>query len=317
MLKTISAALAVATLTLSAIGTPAAADQRITLKAAKSGSSYYVMAVQLSEVAKAAAGLDVTVEESQGSVQNVKEASRRTGGYVFTSPPSLVGNAMAGKKPFEGETGYDVVRGLFPIPSLTMHWVVRADSGVQSFADLAGKSFIAGGKGSFGERKTHDVFSALGIDDKVSFVDVELNAAVPALKNNQVAGFATAGSYPAPNVTEAGAGTAIRLLSLSAADLEKVKGDQLVIPAGTYSGVDTDVTTISLPVNAYTVASMDDDTAYKLTKAFWDGKAAMTASNPWWGGVTTAMLAEVGAKLHPGALKYYAEAGVAVPDALK
>ena len=316
MKKTLTAALAAAALTLSVAG-PAAADGRVTLKAAKSGSSYYVMAVQLSEVAKAAAGLDVTVEESQGSVQNVKEASRRTGGYVFTSPPSLVGNAMAGKKPFEGETGYDVVRGLFPIPSLTMHWVVRADSGVQGFADLAGKSFIAGGKGSFGERKTHDVFSALGIDDKVSFVDVELNAAVPALKNNQVAGFATAGSYPAPNVTEAAAGTAIRLLSLSAADLEKVKGDSQVIPAGTYPGVDTDVTTISLPVNAYTVASMDDDTAYKLTKAFWTGKDGMTRSNPWWGGVNTAMLANLGARLHPGAAKYYAEAGVAVPDALK
>lgn len=316
MKKSLTAALAAAALALSAAA-PAAADGRVTLKAAKSGSSYYVMAVQLSETARSAAGLDVTVEESQGSVQNVKEATRRTGGYVFTSPPSLVGNAMAAKKPFEGETGYDVVRSLFPIPSLTMHWVVRADSGVQGFADLAGKSFIAGGKGSFGERKTHDVFAALGIDDKVSFVDVELNAAVPALKNNQVAGFATAGSYPAPNVTEAAAGTAVRLLSLSAADLEKVKGDRLVIPAGTYPGVDTDVTTISLPVNAYTVASTDDDTAYKLTKAFWTTKDAMTRSNPWWGGVTTAMLANLGARLHPGAAKYYAEAGVAVPDALK
>lgn len=317
MKKTLTAALAAAVIALSAAAVPAAADSRVTLKAAKSGSSYYVMAVQLSEAAKTAAGLDVTVEESQGSVQNVKEAARRTGGYVFTSPPSLVGNAMQAKKPFEGETGYDVVRSLFPIPSLTMHWVVRADSGVQNFADLAGKSFIAGGKGSFGERKTHDVFAALGIDDKVSFVDVELNAAVPALKNNQVAGFATAGSYPAPNVTEAAAGTAVRLLSLSSSDLEKVKGDTQVIPAGTYPGVDTDVTTISLPVNAYTVASMDDDTAYKLTKAFWGSKDAMTKSNPWWGGVTTAMLADLGARLHPGAARYYAEAGIAVPDAVK
>src|SRR3546814_3428686 len=58
--------------------------------------------------------------------------------------------------------------------------LVRADAGVTSFADLAGKTFIAGGKGSFGERRTRDVFDALGIGDKVSFVDVEMNAAVPA-----------------------------------------------------------------------------------------------------------------------------------------
>src|SRR3546814_2188280 len=92
--------------------------------------------------------------------------------------------------------------------------LVRADAGVTSFADLAGKTFIAGGKGSFGERRTRDVFDALGIGDKVSFVDVEMNAAVPALKNGQVAGFATAGSFPAPYVTEAAAGPAIRLLGL-------------------------------------------------------------------------------------------------------
>lgn len=312
MKQTFTAVLAAAALSLSAVAGPAAADTRITLKAAKAASSYYAMAVQLSEAAKSAAGLDVTVEESQGSVQNVKEAIRRSAGYVFTSPPSLIASAQAAKKPFEGETGYDAVRGLFPIPSLTMHWVVRKDSGVKSFADLAGKSFIAGGKGSFGERKTADVFAALGIADKVSFVDVELNAAVPALKNGQVAGFATAGSYPAPNVTEAGAGTPIRLLSLSAADLEKVKGDQQVIPAGTYPGVDYDVTTISLPVNAYTIAATDDETAYKLTKAFWESKAAMAKTNPWWGGVIASMLADMGATLHPGAAKYYAEAGIAV-----
>lgn len=316
MKKTLTAALAAALLGLSAAA-PAAADGRVTLKAAKSGTSYYVMAVQIAEAAKTAAGIDVTVEESQGSVQNVKEAVRRGSGYVFTSPPSLVASAMAAKKPFEGESGYDAVRGLFPLPALTMHWIVRADAGVQGFADLAGKSFIAGGKGSFGERQTHDVFAALGIDDKVKFVDVELNAAVPALKNGQVAGFATAGSYPAPNVTEAAAGTAIRLLSLGAADLEKVKGNKLVIPGGTYPGVEEDVTTVSLPVNAYTVASMDDDTAYKLTKAFWEGKAAMTKGNPWWAGVKADGLATLGARLHPGAAKYYAEAGITVPDAVK
>src|SRR3546814_12575394 len=102
--------------------------------------------------------------------------------------------------------------------------LVRADAGVTSFADLAGKTFIAGGKGSFGERRTRDVFDALGIGDKVSFVDVELNAAVPALTNGQVAGFPTAGSFPAPNVPAAPAGTALRLRGLTAAAPEKGKG---------------------------------------------------------------------------------------------
>ena len=255
MNKTLTATVAAMAL----LSTAAVAETRVTYKSAKSTSSYYAMAVQLSEAVKDR--VDVTVEESQGSVQNVKEATRRSGNYVFTSPPVLIKLAKGGKKMFEGETGYDAIRSLFPIPSLTMHWVVRQDSGVTSFAELTGKKFIPGGKGSFGQRKTISTFEALGIASKVDLVDVELNAAVPALKNNQVAGFATAGSYPAPNVTEAAASVPVRLLSLSGADLEKVKGDKLVIPAGTYKGVDQDVTTISLPVIAYTTDKMDDEAA--------------------------------------------------------
>lgn len=317
MRKTVFAALAAASLALAAGS--AAAETRITFKSAKSASSYYAMAVQLAEGVKAATdgGVILTVEESQGSVQNVKEASRRAGNYVFTSPPSLVTLAKGGKKMFEGETGYDKIRGLFPIPQLTMHWVVRADAGVNDFADLAGKAFIPGGKGSFGEGKTLSTFEALGIADKVDLVDVELNAAVPAIKNNQVVGFATAGSYPAPNVIEAAASVPIKLLGLSPEQLKTVGGDMLVIPAGTYPGVDTDTTTVSLPVIAYTTADMTDDAAYALTKAYWERKAEMAKSNPWWGGVTTEMLSSLGAQVHPGAAKYYAEAGIEIPEAFR
>src|SRR3546814_14109435 len=149
------------------------------------------MAVQLAEAAKTAAGSDVTVEESQGSVQNVKEAIRRSGGYVFTSPPSLVASAVAARKPFEGESGYDQIRRLFPIPALTMHWIVRADAWVPSFADLDGKTFIAGAKGSLGATRTRAVFVAIGISNTVSFVYVELKVAVPATQTSMIAALQT------------------------------------------------------------------------------------------------------------------------------
>src|SRR3546814_18314296 len=94
----------------------------------------------------------------------------RSWGAGFTTTASLVASAFATRKPFEGESGYDQLRSLFPIPALTMHWIVRADAGVTSFADLAGKTFLAGGKGSFGERRPRDVFDALGIGEDVSCV---------------------------------------------------------------------------------------------------------------------------------------------------
>ncbi len=307
-LKTISTLLAGLALLLPQA---AAAETRVTYKSAKSTSSYYQMAVQIAEAMKAGSGgtIIVTVEESQGSVQNVKEAANRSGNYVFTTPPGLVKLAQAGKKMFEPKNpAYDKIRGLFVIPSLAMHYVVRADSGVKGFADLAGKDFLIG-KGSFGAREAAKNLETFGLKDKVTLVDVELNAAVAALKNGQIQGFATAGSYPAPNVIEATAGTGIRLLSMSDDQVAATKRTRLVIPAGTYAGVDYDVVTTSLPVGAYTTTAMDEETAYQLTKTFWSGKAELAKANPWWGGVAPEMLSTLAGELHPGALRYYREAG--------
>lgn len=311
--KHLAAAVAAATVfSAFGFGSAAEAETRVTYKSAKSTSSYYQMAVQIAEAMKAGSQgeIIVTVEESQGSVQNVKEAANRSGNYVFTTPPSLVKLALAGKKMFEPkDAAFEKIRSLFPIPSLTMHYVVRVDAGVDDFAGLAGKDFIIG-KGSFGAREAAKNFELFGLTDQVKLVNVELGSAVPALKNGQVDGFATAGSYPAPNVMEAAAGTEIRLLSMSEEQLAATKRTRLVIPAGTYPGVDYDVTTTSLPVAAYTTTAMDDETAYLMTKTFWEGKAQMGEANAWWDGVNSDLLATLGAELHPGAIRYYQEAGL-------
>jgi hypothetical protein len=303
---------------IAALAQGAAAETRVTYKSAKSGTSYYQMAVQIAEAVKA--GTDgaviVTVEESQGSVQNVKEAANRSGNYVFTTPPALAQAAIAGKGQFEPkDPAFEKLRSLFPIPFLTMHYLVREDSGVSDFADLAGKSFIIG-KGSFGASEAEKNFETFGVAGQVNLVDVELNSAVPALKNGQIDGFATAGSYPAPNVMEAAAGTKVRLLSMTDAQVAATGRTRLVIPAGTYPGIDTDVVTTSLPVGTYTTSEMDEATAYQLTKSFWERKGDMAKANPWWDGVTAVMLETLGATLHPGALKYYKEAGIEVPGGL-
>ncbi|MEH6402920.1 MAG: TAXI family TRAP transporter solute-binding subunit [Sneathiella sp.] len=299
-----------------AFGSLAQAETRVTYKSAKSTSSYYQMAVQIAEAMKKGSNGDIiiTVEESQGSVQNVMEATVRPGNYVFTTPPVLVKLAKAGKAMFKDKTNpkFADIRALFPIPSLTMHFVVRADSGINKFEDLEGKTILIG-KGSFGAREGAKYLKLFGLEGKVTLADVELSNAVPALKNKQIDGFVTAGSYPAPNVIEAAAGTGVKVLTLSEAQIKKTKRTKLVIPAGTYAGVDNAVNTTSLPVVAYTTTNMDDATAYALTKNYWDQKAAMGGTNPWWNGVSGKMLENITGKIHPGALKYYKEAGITVP----
>ncbi len=302
------------------LSSPAQAETRVTYKSAKSTSSYYQMAVQIAEAVKKGSNGDiiVTVEESQGSVQNVKEAALRPGNYVFTTPPVLVKLAQSGKAMFKdkGNPKFADIRALFPIPSLTMHFVMRADSGVTSFADLEGKTLLIG-KGSFGAREGAKYIKLFGLEGKVTLADVELNAAVSALKNKQIDGFVTAGSWPAPNVIEAAASTGVNLLSLNDEQVAKTKRIKLVIPGGTYAGVAGDTVTTSLPVVAHTTTAMDDDTAYKLTKTYWEQKKQMGSANAWWNGVSGDLLVNVYGKIHPGALRYYDEAGVKVPDSAR
>jgi len=40
----------------------------------------------------------------------------------------------------------------------------------------------------------------------------------------------------------------------------------------------------------------------------------MADTSPWWNGVSSEMLANIGGKIHPGAVKYYLEAGVKLAD---
>jgi len=177
------------------ISSLASAETRVTYKSAKTTSSYYQMAVQIAEAVKNGSNGDVivTVEESQGSVQNVMESLVRTNNYVFTTPPVLVKLAQGGKAMFKKRANpkFADIRALFPIPSLTMHFVVRSDSGINDFAGLEGKTILIG-KGSFGAKEGAKYLKLFGLEGKVKLANVELSNAVAALKNGQIDGFVTA-----------------------------------------------------------------------------------------------------------------------------
>jgi len=239
----------------------------------------------------------------------------RGGDYVFTTPPALIGAAQAASGPFDGkgDPAFDGIRALFPIPSLTMHFVLSQGSGVADIAGLEGKTILLGA-GSFGATEGEKYLELFGLTGKVTIADSELSNAVGALKNGQIDGFVTAGSYPAPNVIEAAASTPVRILSMSDEQVAAARRTRVVIPAGTYAGQDSDVTTTSLPVVAYATDKMDDDTAYQLTKTFWEQKDAMGGTAPWWAAVSTDMLSNVTTRVHPGAARYYREIGVALTD---
>ncbi|EKF20703.1 TAXI family TRAP transporter solute-binding subunit [Nitratireductor pacificus] len=299
-------------LAVGASAVAAQAETRVTYKSAKAGSSYYQMGVEIAEAMKKGTdgNIIVTIEESQGSVQNVMEVRARGGDYVFTTPPALVGAAEKAAGAFEGkgDPKFAEIRALFPIPSLTMHFVMSKASGAADFAGMEGKTVLLG-KGSFGATEGEKYLSLFGLEGKVKIADAELSNAVAALKNGQIDGFVTAGSWPAPNVVEAAASVDVNILSLTPEQVAETKRASLTIPAGTYAGQEADIVTTSLPVVAYTTSAMDEETAYQLTRTFWDQKEAMGGSAPWWKGVDKALMVNITGKLHPGAVRYYKEAG--------
>ena len=306
--------------------TTAEAQTRLTLKSAASTSSYYVMMVQLAELIRTVSNGEIqpTVEESQGSVQNVKEAGRRPGAFLFTSPPSLIEAARQSSGAFEGDDGalYDPIRTLFVMPFVTVHLVVDAESDVHDVTDLAGHSFIAGGTGTFCEGRTRAIFEALGVLDEVEIVDVELNAAPNAIRNKRVTGYATCSSHPVPGLVELSTMVPVRILSFTEeqrailAEADPSTGP-VVISAGTYNGQDEDVHTVGLPVGAFGTTEMDEETAYTIVQAFWNQRESLAQENPWWAGVTPDLIGQMAVQIHPGALRYYEEAGVEVPESMK
>lgn len=312
-----------AALLLAAVPFMAQAETRVTYKSASAGTAYYQMGVELSEAIRRGTegAITLTLEESQGSVQNVMEVMPRQGNYVFTTPPGLVTQAMQGEGPFAQRQSprFQEIRGLFPIPAITMHFVVAGEQSVLSMDDLEGKHMLIG-RGTFGAQEAERYLEMFGLSDKVRVADASIGSGSDALRNGQVDAFVTASSFPTPNVIEVSASMPIGLVSLDEAQIEQAEAGgaaHQTIPAGTYAGIDEDIETTSLPVIAYTTTNLDDDTAYTLTKTFWERREAMAEESPWWGGITHAMVGNIAGTLHPGAIRYYDEAGIEIPDHLR
>lgn len=292
----------------------------IVIRAGKADSPNHALAVQFAEVVAVAlnGAYTLDVQESQGSIENVMDARKAQRDYLFTTGPNVIAAARRGVKPFAPDERYRHIRALFPIPAQTVHWVVRKDSNIASLADLAGRNFISGAKGSIAERVTTEALETLGILHQVQIMDINVGAAVQALKAKQVSGFAIAGAYPVKDIADLASATPIALLAMPQPQLHRVlrADDSIaveVVPKGTYPGLDQDVTALALPAGVYTTTRMSDDVAYAITKAFWSERDALAKKSPPWQAASAAALVTLGAELHPGALRYYREANIPVP----
>ena len=122
------------------------------------------------------------------------------------------------------------------------------------------------GKGSFCSIESAKYQKLFFLEGKVELAKVELSNAVPVLKNGQIDGFVTAGSFPAQNVIKAAAYAGAKVISFPEDQVKASKRTCLIIPAGTYAGQTEDIITTSLPVVAFTTPVMDDETVTNSSK---------------------------------------------------
>ncbi len=91
-----------------------------------------------------------------------------------------------------------------------------------------------------------------------------------------------------------------------------------VVKAGTYGDGqvnETDVYTLAATVGVAVRKDISDEAVSEVTKAFWEGLEGIRAEAPWVDNITLDYAVQEGPlKLHPGALKYYEEIGLTIPD---
>jgi uncharacterized protein len=288
-----------------------AASASLVLRAGKEDSLGYHFAREIAATlaASSQAPFVLRVEASAGAAANATDAVARGGPAMFVSEPGWVAEAQKGKKA-------GAIRALFPLPFLSLHWVVRADRGFKSFAALSGHRFVAGGPGSFTAEETAAVLKLESPKKPIRTQPVDGATAYAAVAADKASGFAEAAAFPAPDILALAKRVPLQLLSVRQDELAKLLAASvgvtaMVIPRAIYPGMGADTVTVALPLGVYTTRAMGRDEAYRITKAFWREKRALAARDPRWAAVAPEALAALGAPLHPGALQYYAERGLA------
>ena len=179
-----------------------------------STSGHYVAAVAMSKALKdEIPNLSVTVLETGASVDNLRRMTRAEIDMGLVGSDAAV-SASDGTGQFEGKGIGDLV-ALFAYDYAALSIAVRADSGVLTLADLNGKRFNPGFRGSGTEVRMKTAFDLFNI--KPEWVLGSIKDAVESIQNRQIVGYAKngVGSLLDPTVRELLISTQMRLLGFS------------------------------------------------------------------------------------------------------
>lgn len=268
-------------------------------------------------------GVRASAEATAGSLDNLRSLSAGDAefGVAFASD---VFSAYTGEEPFEN--ALDDLRAVTFLFGSVGHFVVPADSDIQSLEDIKGKTISMGGPGSGSAKSLTALLEHAGLWG--SFDAVYAGRKSPdELKNGKVDAFNWHPGLGNAMIRDTAASMDIRFIDMHAvADSSGFYEafpyyGPTAIPAGVYPNVETDTPTFGTGTLMMSHMDVDAELVYNMLKTVYSdaGKEFLLSSA---GGSSSEMTLEnavrtVTLPLHDGAVRFFEEQGVKIPEGLK
>lgn len=286
------------------------------------GGTYYPLGGAIANVWNKylAEKVQVTSQPSGASVENLKRIGKGEA-HLGMAMNNIADQAWKGEGDSFKDTGpIKNFRAIGVIYPEVYQGIAAADSNINSIADLKGKRVAIGPTGSGTAVISKDIFAEYGLqmsDFKPEYAG--FGDAANKFKDGHIDANFGVLSVPAAAIQDIMTVRKVKIIEIKGEVFDKLKAkypffSQFVIPAGTY-GNEKDAYTISMQAALYCKADLPDDLVYDLTKTFYEKSGEIAAAHAAGkyiklekalDGITT--------PLHPGAVKYYKEKGIKIPD---
>ena len=277
---------------------------------------YYPLGVALSQIyAKAIPDVRTSAQATKASAENLNLLEAGRGELAFT-----LGDALSDAWKGDAEAGFKTplkkLRTLAAIYPNYIQIVASADSGIKTLADLKGKRISVGAPKSGTELNARAVLKAAGLT-YADFAKVEylpFGESVDLMKNRQLDVTLQSAGLGVASIRDLSSAVPIVIVAVPAAVVAKI-GDAAyqaaIIPANTYTGQSAPVETVAIKNFLVTHSGVSDDLAYQMTKALFEHLDQLVAAHSAAKGINKQEAAlHPPAPLHPGAERYYREAGL-------
>ncbi|MBD1157795.1 TAXI family TRAP transporter solute-binding subunit [Pelagibacterales bacterium SAG-MED17] len=254
---------------------------------------------------------------SRGSVDNVNAiiSGLRNSGFAQSDVAYW---AYTGTGTMEGKEPAKELRTIAALFQEHIHLVALKKSNINSVKDLKGKrvSLDEPGSGTYVDAKLILESNGLSTSD-VKAEALKGKAATDALRNGKVDAIFVVAGFPTGAIVELASAVDVKLVPIDGAGAKALTSkygffSQSPIPSGTYEGVD-EVNTVAVGAQWFTSAKEDNELIYQITKALWnkESRKLMDVGHAKGKTITPeSALSGVGVPLHPGAEKFYKEAGL-------